>query len=113
MTDNTIGPALTAEEWEITQATLRGESPDYRPGSWTTVNAFLAAVGFRRDGLDHALAALCLDGQPFGFTREMLDRVREAAWDDESGVLHEVADRIQALLPVYDVGGALLPPEGA
>lgn len=54
----------------------------------------------------HALAALCLHGQPFGFQRHMVRRLRQSAdvmdtalrsaWANE---LREIADRIEALLP--------------
>ena len=55
----------------------------------------------------HALAALCLHDQPFGFTREYVDTlrkvIREASvyevGDDEKDDMRSIADRIEALLP--------------
>ena len=64
-------------------------------------------------GRRHALAALCLHGQPFGFTREMCEAIRElvrrlGAVDPDLGHVFmigealETADRIEALLPPED-----------
>lgn len=58
----------------------------------------------------HATAALCLHGQPFGFTREDVETIlagalalREDGCDLLSAELAAIADRV----------GALLPPESA
>jgi len=51
----------------------------------------------------HALAALCLHGQPFGFTRSDVEFLRsfgDAQMDIAEGpMIHAIADRIEALLP--------------
>jgi hypothetical protein len=57
----------------------------------------------------HALAALCLHGQPFGFTREDVKLCRLVIpwiyqrWDEsvrpEMDALESLASRIEALLP--------------
>lgn len=104
---DTIKPALTAEEWAaLKKAADTGLGP--------------ARVELERDGLyvwrmGHAAilpndlrpatAALCLHGQPFGFTWEDVDMVRDA---DVNGYLdrsaaerryRDLAERIAALLP--------------
>lgn len=54
-------------------------------------------------GERHALAALCLHGQPFGFTQEDVELLRRSAENELSGGTAErlsgLADRIAALLP--------------
>lgn len=95
-----IGPALTPEEWKA--ALYRG---DYR---------FFAET---EDVSSHGKAALCLHGQPFGFTRAMVEALRETAStaraythyamlteeydkiDKEADLADAAADRIEALLP--------------
>jgi len=58
----------------------------------------------------HALAALCLHGQPWGFTRDDVQALRDMPpipwrYGGEGGVeavevwLNDLADRIEALLP--------------
>ena len=88
-----IKPALTAEEWE---------SSRYR--TW-------AGASTAGDYERHALAALALYGQPFGFTWEDVALLREhaeIAIDDRMSLpdlrrwcvlLETLADRIEALLP--------------
>lgn len=79
-----IKPALTAEQWS---KKLAGNTEP------------LGAI------TEHGVAALCLYGQPFGFTREdvhvlglVVGAAKEA--DSEYGqVLQSLADRIEALLP--------------
>ena len=68
-----IKPALTAEEWA-----RGGRANAPRPGDWAFING-AGSVTIQTaeggpvfvDGERHALAALCLHGQPFGFTWEM------------------------------------------
>lgn len=57
------------------------------------------ATGPRNSPDRHALAALCLHGQPFGFTQEDVDAVLVAADEADMDELQSVADRIEALLP--------------
>ena len=96
-------PALTPEEWaiELAQEDAHG---------WP-VGDPRARVGFDGDSWHpklHALAALCLHGQPFGFTREDVAFLRETTPAD-CGIngytektarrrLANLADRIEALL---------------
>ncbi len=116
-------PALTAEEWTprprhiaacVTTARGNEEAELWENGELTYNDEYV--VHDR-----HALAALCLVDQPFGFTREMGNIVRWAAeiassmsreprggadpekWKSSCQghmvLLREVADRIEALLP--------------
>ena len=96
-----IEPALTPEEWqeELASPTLgqRIES---------------AAGGASLDGfagpLRHALAALALQGQPYGFTREDADGLRALA----ESLLRNLGDKVPVapLLSLADRIEALLPP---
>ena len=47
----------------------------------------------------HEVAAMCLHGQPFGFTREDVRRLRTALYAEHYA---DLADRIEALLPPED-----------
>ena len=89
----TLKAALTAEEWKYARNVLKhGGTP-----------SLAAVVVDEKEGIDppHALAALCLHEQPFGFTRGDIRglRYREqqapAFWDD-------LIARISALLPPED-----------
>lgn len=107
-----IEPALTAEEWAIRGAPIQGrigKKPwaiyelDKQGRLWmpdATEN--YECVGRER----HCLAALCLHGQPYGFTWADVELIRYALglvhgagdWEDAK-VLDSLADRIAALLP--------------
>ena len=91
MTDTTITPALTRKQWDATDPASVG--PRRMLDGATAL--------FGTDGL-HPLAALCLHGQPFGFTQEDVDACRSA--DDEEWAkwqpqLAALAEKIAALLP--------------
>ena len=86
-------PALTKEEWDRQRGLVYDVGPERE---WS--------------GRPHGLAALCLHGQPFGFTREdvkVLSRASEYAlrqWGpvvagQDIAMLSSLADRIEALLP--------------
>lgn len=115
-----IAAALTAKEWEKTH----GQITAHREGAEITVfedGQMLIDNGENVGGgkeFRHALAALALYGQPFGFTHEDLiacENGISAIWTQhsqmcqgdseecgcgpESRALHSLADRIQALLP--------------
>jgi hypothetical protein len=87
-----IKPALTGEEWESVKSDIVPET----------------ALG------GHALAAMALHGQPFGFTHDDVLTLRLAAdthdndldWKERCFKLRDTADRIEALLPPEDVAGA-------
>lgn len=119
-----IRAALTAEEWRDGVVTfdndwLHGSDiqmfvvRDDRDGSLRLGNRDCDGA-FEADVLPptrHALAALALHGQPFGYTWEMVDAIRECArtHDAEHGdgpiadavvaQARAAADRIAALLP--------------
>ena len=75
-----IEPALTPEEWA-----------EFRAGKLLTTRP-------------HATAALCLHGKPFGFTREMLDALRDAVESSESPDDYPLAMKAMELI------ASLLPP---
>lgn len=110
-----IEPALTAEEWGHPEHRVE------RNGDWIYEPPILTCpvVGSLNSGvalgdIRHAAAALCLYGQPFGFTREDIKVIRDAARDLTTGIedasqvrfaerhaaeLNEIADRLESLLP--------------
>jgi hypothetical protein len=100
--DTKIRPALTAEEWRPDSKGMIGTS---EAGAWPGGSVeFNGEYPVERP---HAVAAVCLYGQPFGFTRE---DVRLLIWAnhalDDDGVetetclkFAELAARIEALLP--------------
>lgn len=129
----TIEPALTPEQWA--EARVKFPRPE-RYSDWVEGGYYIGTEGdfagelvfeLEVEGCDrdtpldrrHALAALALVGQPFGFTWEDVDRLRYAArgtieycdrlMPDDSGgccgnsadsaALASLADRIAALLP--------------
>lgn len=109
-----IKPALSREEWaegrkvvalpngtsyerHMAGVTADGDVFVYDPD---VVESSVIAPGLR-----HAAAALCLHGQPYGFTREDADSLRRVADQmlEHAGEWYEwahgLADRIAALLP--------------
>ena len=111
--DVDMKPALSWDEWER--------------GMGDVLNGYasedLGVIDIRADlghhslqGGIHKLAAFCLEGQPFGFTREDVEMLREEAgtialdsgmdrdaWAIAAKNLTNLADRIEALLPPEDV----------
>lgn len=109
---NEIKPALTAEEWAGVCTVGRPMEVWGKAGGGglgVVVNGLL-------DPSDrHALAAHCLNGQPFGFTREDVKWLHHAAAhakpappeyrqlsDEIVAIYLDLADRIEALLPPED-----------
>lgn len=102
----TVKPALTAEEWaEVLEcAFVEGMV------AGAVYGADMADIGRPKER--HALAALCLHNQPFGFTRgdvrylracaDIVGEVQGGHYHTEEGELHRIADRIEALLPPED-----------
>lgn len=86
-------PALSAEEWAEKSLTTFSDS-----------DRVIASMPEDR----HALAALCLYEQPFGFTQEDVKGLRWAATGSLlfGGALAELAERIEALLPPVAQEGA-------
>ena len=105
-----ILPAITPDEW------ARGivDRPPYAVtlGEGRMVMHGVGSSVIIPDDLRHPLAALCLDGQAFGFTRELVDRLRGAvmalrvdaqAFDvnnaEYAAAVEETIRLIEALLP--------------
>lgn len=99
MESTQIKPALTKEEWAritpdtgIIQRQINGVTYGYYAG--TTPEG------------RHAMAALALYGQPFGFTRKDVQNLRAGGeWVRMDGLTADefrksLADRIEALLPL-------------
>jgi hypothetical protein len=84
-----IEPALTADEWA---KKWDGHDDDGTPMRYT----FGVSVYVDRP---YASAALALHGQPFGFTWDDVDALREAEVHANDERVSAVADRIAALLP--------------
>ena len=109
MTDN-IKPALTADEWEEIEA-RRGDVVASEDGRFVRVESFGESVLLdAEDDQRHALAALCLYQQPFGFTREDVQLLKERFANDHffnltpaetalSTRWRSLAARLAALLP--------------
>jgi hypothetical protein len=104
-------PALTAEEWKKA-FNAKGEPVINYPEE----RVFWHASAIEGDADDCAIAigdsdrqrvaAMCLFGQPFGFTREdvknlnfVLKRLNGLISDDRFARLGDLSDRISALLP--------------
>ncbi len=106
-----VSPALTHEEW------FPKASADWTPTGprcsdamgdfWIEGGAIWRAVegeGEQMVDNPHGLAALCLYGQAFGFTREDVDLLNKAIlqyhWREKPAIgLQSLASRIAALLP--------------
>jgi hypothetical protein len=76
-----IPPALTPLQWHelmVTPDIWMGRPDDAEPG-------VLSAHGHYSEPLRHGIAALCLHGQPFGFTREMVEAVNALAGGHSPG----------------------------
>lgn len=106
------GPALTPEEWAGPQPHIRRldllifEDPAPEGGDCVICEDHGPDAESGRAVIlpedRHALAALALHGQPFGFTWGHVDALREVIADATGanlGPLHDLADRIAALLP--------------
>lgn len=105
-----VRPALTAEEWagwssvgvELDEG-VDGVLVQRIGVSRIDIEPERGTVATFDDGMIHALAALCLHGQPFGFTRADVELVlRHDLYDHEhptAKALRDLAGRIAALLP--------------
>ena len=97
-----ITPALTPEEWAIL-AKLSDEGNQQFRLRDDSVEIY--RIPLIREESRHAVAALCLHGQPFGFTREdvkLLGEVGQNEWlqpDDMWERVRSLSARISALLP--------------
>lgn len=112
-------PALTPEEWErwlaskhlrrdrvmtpqeIERHGQRQTGVQYGwPWSGFTITAEVTTAGLNAS-FDHALAALALHQQSFGFTKEDVEWIRRQSWGDDrmDELQASLANRIEALLP--------------
>lgn len=100
MTEPAIKPALTAEEWAADS--IRRDTPS---GDVLVIVRDTNPSTQEAGGHHHALAAIALNGKPFGFSMEDLTAIEEArgALDNEqygcAQRLASLAARIAALLP--------------
>lgn len=102
-----ITPALTPDEWRNLSASRTDgvnahdlSIKDYRSGLvWLNVGEQSVRVDDRPSM--HAIAALALHEQPFGFSRADVEALRHIASDEPklAPALVNLADRIAALLP--------------
>lgn len=137
MSDTRVPPALTAEEWTDRTAEFGrytvclyfyGDEDARDGGSELQVSSDLGRDVWTHvpDELMGAAAALCLHGHPHGFTREMVEAIRNCAdvMDAEHGYQHKGPDwdwssgeygEPSAILAgqAADLLEALLPPETA
>jgi hypothetical protein len=100
----TVEAALTPDEWARRETAIeRGEFGE-NGQVWICEDG---TIGVAASGASyeiahpHGAAALCLHGQPFGFTWEdvrLLERLRGRTDEDEDAIGH-LTDRIEALLP--------------
>ena len=111
----TLKAAMTKEEWAAKETPGNGDWQDKRDGTVARLEYDPSELyvwvesGFRVAlGSHHAVAALCLHEQPFGFTREMLRLASNAG-------VHDLAnqDEIDATEAIFERIEALLPPEAA
>jgi hypothetical protein len=94
-----IQPALTAAQW--------ASVGEWNPQPAEMSNSYLGDSVSDYDGYvneRHALAALALYGQPFGFKREDVQLLHDVAFhldhrQDQQERLDDLAERIKALLP--------------
>jgi hypothetical protein len=110
-----VTPALTPEEWGATGYSRDGIGAASVERGHVTVHDWRVDGPFGEEivGLAppecHAVAALCLHNQPFGFTQDDVELINEAAGFHDSLTYHSfpeeavkyraLASRIAALLP--------------
>ncbi|HXE84704.1 MAG TPA: hypothetical protein VN513_15365 [Gemmatimonadales bacterium] len=112
MSDETVRPALTREQWAALVI-----DPELGPQIPITDGSPSLMIPFQA-GDYHGLAALALHGQPFGFTREGLFALREVmanfrAFASTAGEFGNqlIAQYGDAAQREIDKIAALLPPE--
>lgn len=116
MTDQ-IQPALSSDEWKELKADRRKPNGPYEHAVY--IGQYGVCINDEeeyegacvRESARHALAALCLHQQPYGFTQAMVDILRERAClgkevmsavscpEEVTCIFCQIADRIEALLP--------------
>lgn len=112
---NEIAPALNEREWAAWTSSSSGRDCDrleyFHDTAYADGTRHVVIDGRYDEAERHAVAALCLYGQPFGFTREDVQALEElrqgfmtASYGRGNGspierALASLADRIAALLP--------------
>lgn len=98
-----INPAMTADEWRAMEYAPSGADLIASIDDVGAVDLLQREQSVYLTGKErHVVAALCLHGQPFGFTREdvtFLRMVENAAAPMYGNFLRDLAARIAALLP--------------
>lgn len=100
-----LKPALTPEEWVKLEGPIgkEGFAPfDIRGGLLYLPDSYMEWAPSNRER--HALAALCLHEQPFGFTRNDVRLLNalvctDRAWMNARKEILDLIARIEALLP--------------
>ena len=111
-----IQPALSEQEWAAALAHRYGTA-DYAQGITEYAIRAVQHISGDEKRRPHVVAALCLHGEPFGFTWEDVATIRAncdgfqyvarttgANLDGEVDKLLNIADRIAALLPPRESG---------
>jgi hypothetical protein len=97
-----VKKALSDEEWRAGKVARAGEGASLLCDE-SAVLAFSSWEGAMLQGdMRLAAAALCLHGQPFGFTHddvELLRYIASGMLDYDYEPVQDLADRIEALLP--------------
>lgn len=123
-----VTPALTPKEWAAKEAEVSSwlriavlqdgllavsvAPDDAHANDGESSPIHMATVGYAER--PHALAALALHGQPFGFTWEDVDELRSGAELDEDNASGHLAGPFTSpLRAIADRIAALLPPRGA
>jgi hypothetical protein len=89
-----IRPAVTNEEWRVGYLMRNAVG-----AAWGDGNLCIGEDTATPE-IAHAVAAVCLHGQPFGFTREDVRELRAMSVNGFTYFgLNSIADRIEALLP--------------
>ncbi len=97
MTETKLKPAMDPEMWA---QFLAGDNAYVRFGHSHGLIGIRCHGGQWDPWVASSLAAMCLHEQPFGFTREDVVRLRAMVKIPEGyNPFHDIADRIEALLP--------------
>lgn len=114
-----ITPALTAEEWANREIAVRGKTSPKLPIAIDDEGEMTVGPAWVEADERHAIAALALYGQPFGFTHDERRALRFAvtgwagdAWGGLEGAARLAAQEAhrRTLVSVGDKVEALLPP---
>jgi len=110
-----IKPALTKEEWTRDPRVVRDGFEFHLPADkvpWLSLGLEGSEEGYALSpDTFHALAALCLKDQPYGFTREMVEKLRKLESESHHPAASPFFGDVSFLLDVADSIDALLPRE--